>query len=167
MRAAAVLIALVVLAGCGGGEEEEAAPAAGQEQPAATADASPGGGKRQAQRGTEIVLADSEYGDMLYNAERQAIYVFELDGPDETKCFDECLEAWPPVLTKGEPVAGDGVDDKLLGTIERPEGRTQVTYAGQPLYYYAHEAPGEVKCQNVDLNGGRWWVVGADGEPLD
>jgi hypothetical protein len=35
-----------------------------------------------------------------------------------------------------------------------------VTHAGKPLYYYAHEAPGEVRCHNVDLNGGFWWVIG-------
>ena len=36
-----------------------------------------------------------------------------------------------------------------------------MTYAGKPLYFYAHEGPGEVRCHNVDLNGGLWWVVGA------
>jgi hypothetical protein len=32
------------------------------------------------------------------------------------------------------------------------------------LYYYVDEGPGEVRCHNVDLHGGLWWVVGADGE---
>ena len=36
----------------------------------------------------------------------------------------------------------------------------------KPLYYYAHEGPGEVECHNVNLNGGFWWAVGADGERL-
>jgi hypothetical protein len=39
-----------------------------------------------------------------------------------------------------------------------------VTYAGKPLYFYDHEGPGEVRCHNVDLNGGLWWVVGPDGK---
>lgn len=67
------------------------------------------------------------------------------------------------VYTTGEPVAGSGVRSSLLGTIERRDGRMQATYADKPLYYYAHEEPGEVRCHNVDLNGGLWWVVGADG----
>jgi hypothetical protein len=40
----------------------------------------------------------------------------------------------------------------------------QVTYAGKPLYCYAHDGRGEVGGNNVDLNGGLWWVVGPDGK---
>jgi predicted lipoprotein with Yx(FWY)xxD motif len=114
--------------------------------------------------GTAITVGDSEFGDMLFDANKQAIYIFENDPKGETVCYDECAEAWPPVLTEGEPKAGDGVNADLLGTVERRDGKTQVTYADQPLYFYAHEAPGEVRCHNVDLNGGLWWVVGPDGE---
>ena len=39
-----------------------------------------------------------------------------------------------------------------------------MTYAGQPLYFYDHEGPGEVRCHNVNLNGGLWWVVGPSGK---
>jgi len=67
------------------------------------------------------------------------------------------------VFTKGEPEAAKGVGASLLGTVKRRDGRLQVTYAGKPLYFYAHESPGEVRCHNVDLNGGLWWVVGPDG----
>ena len=118
------------------------------------------------QTGTTIVLRDSEFGSMLFDRKNQAIYVFENDRADETVCYGECAAAWPPVYTNGAPRAGEGVDASLLGTIERRDGRTQVTYAGKPLYFYAHESPGEVRCHNVDLNGGFWWVVGADGRRL-
>ena len=113
-----------------------------------------------------MVLDGSEFGEMLYDANDQAIYVFERDTTGESVCYDECAAAWPPVVTSGEPVAGAGVDASLLGTTERRDGTVQVTYGGKPLYYYAHEAPGEVRCHNVDLNGGFWWVIGADGERL-
>ena len=64
---------------------------------------------------------------------------------------------------EGQPEAGKDIDRSLLGTTERRDGKLQVTYAGKPLYYYAHEGPGEVKCHNVNLNGGYWWVIGPDG----
>ena len=110
------------------------------------------------------MLAGSQFGSMLFNAKKQAIYIFENDPENKTVCVDECAEAWPPVFTKGKPVAGDGVKVALLGTIERPDGGRQVTYAGKPLYYYAHEGPGQVLCHNVHLNGGLWWVVGPSGK---
>jgi predicted lipoprotein with Yx(FWY)xxD motif len=115
-------------------------------------------------KGATITLGESEFGSMLFDSRKQAIYVFENDRPNRTVCYGECAEAWPPVYTEGAPRAGHGVDASLLGTIERRDGRRQVTYAGKPLYFYAHEGPGEVRCHNVDLNGGFWWVVGPDGE---
>ena len=49
--------------------------------------------------GTRLVLGDSEFGSMLFDAKHQAIYVFENDRPNETVCYGECAEAWPPVST--------------------------------------------------------------------
>jgi predicted lipoprotein with Yx(FWY)xxD motif len=113
--------------------------------------------------GTRITLRDSEFGTMLFGPGRQAIYVFERDSEGRSACYGECAKAWPPVFTKGRPRAGRGVRARLLGTTRRRNGRRQVTYAGRPLYFYAHEGPGEVLCHDVDLNGGFWWVVGPDG----
>ena len=177
MRTILVVVAgALLIAGCGGEDtdgsadqvadsaatETEAAPEPGPRDSASKDD----GGSGKPKPGTAIVAGGSEFGEMLYDAENQAIYIFENDSKDESVCYDECAKAWPPVLTKGEPEADAGVDASLLGTIEREDGTTQVTYAGQPLYHYAHEAPGEVRCHNVDLNGGLWWVVGPDGERL-
>jgi hypothetical protein len=53
----------------------------------------------------------------------------------------------------------------LLGTTTRRNGDRQVTYAGRPLYTYAHEGRGEVLCHDVRLNGGYWWVLDPEGEP--
>jgi predicted lipoprotein with Yx(FWY)xxD motif len=113
--------------------------------------------------GTTISLRGSEFGSMLWGPGRQAIYVFQRDGRNLSRCYGACARAWPPVYTRGRPVAGRGVRQSLLGTTRRRDGRTQVTYAGKPLYYYAHEDAGEVRCHNVNLNGGLWWVVGPDG----
>jgi predicted lipoprotein with Yx(FWY)xxD motif len=116
-------------------------------------------------RGATITLQDSNFGPMLYDSNKQAIYVFERDGRNKTVCYGECAAAWPPVYSDGRPRAAKGVRASLLGTIKRRDGRAQVTYAGKPLYFYAHEDPGVVLCHNVNLNGGYWWAIGADGKP--
>jgi predicted lipoprotein with Yx(FWY)xxD motif len=99
---------------------------------------------------------------MLFDGRHQAIYVFQNDRRNRSTCFGACAKAWPPVYTRGRPRAAKGIRQSLLGTIKRGS-RRQVTYAGRPLYFYAHEGPGEVLCHNVFLNGGLWWVIGADG----
>lgn len=114
--------------------------------------------------GTKITARGSEFGPMLWGPKRQAIYIFQRDRHKRSRCYGACAEAWPPVFSTGKPIAGRGVRKSLLGTTRRRGGRRQVTYAGRPLYTYAHEGPGQVLCHNVHLNGGLWWVVGPNGK---
>jgi len=154
-----LLVALLAVAGCGGDDDSTSAPA----RTTAEKPMKQGREPMKSPEGTTITVGESEFGDMLFDSNEQAIYIFENDPPGESVCYDECAEAWPPVLTKGEPTPAKGVDESLIGTVERRDGTTQVTYNDQPLYFYAHEGPGEVRCHNVNLNGGLWWVVGPDG----
>jgi predicted lipoprotein with Yx(FWY)xxD motif len=179
-----VLVLALVLPGCGG--DDGAPQQAGEptaSQPTTTADDSadesadestaaearrPGGedGLRVPAKRARIVAEDSDLGRVLFDANGQVVYVFEIDGRNESNCTSaECVKAWPPVLTEEQPSAGSRVDGGLLGTIRRDNGTLQVTYNGRPLYFYEHEAPGEIKCHNVDLHGGLWWVVTPQGEP--
>src|SRR5215207_6719995 len=161
-----LLIGLLVVAGCGGDDDSASSGAQAAAMKKDDLAIEKVDAAIENDKGTTIRLGDSEFGSMLFDSNEQAIYVFEKDRDGESVCYDECAEAWPPVFTKGTPKAGKGVDTSLLGTAKRRDGKLQVTYAGKPLYFYAHERPGEVKCHNVNLNGGFWWVVGADGARL-
>ncbi len=114
--------------------------------------------------GTEIVASPSDFGTILFDATGQAIYIFDVETSSEPRCYDDCETAWPPVLTDGPPVAGAEVEASLLGTTERSDGTTQVTYNGHPLYFYAHEGKNEVLCHDVFLNGGNWYAVQPSGD---
>ena len=127
---------------------------------------SAGPGAEPPARGTRIIVADSQYGPMLYDRTGQAIYLFDLEkGKPAPRCYEDCAVAWPPVLTEGPPVAVRGVRPGLLGTTQRRDGGEQVTYNGHPLYFYAHEGPYEVLCHDIDEFGGTWLVVRPDGDP--
>jgi predicted lipoprotein with Yx(FWY)xxD motif len=180
----AALVLVLALAGCGGedaSEQEGQATTPANETSAAKTSATatapppdmelarrPKGeeGLRIAARRAQITAEDSRFGRVLFDANGQVVYVFEPDGKDRSNCTSaECVKAWPPVLTRDDPTAGNGVDARLLGTIRRDDGSLQVTYNGRPLYFYEHEGRGEIKCHNVDLHGGLWWVVTPRGSP--
>ncbi len=113
--------------------------------------------------GTTISVRGSQFGPIVWGPNAQAVYVFQRDGRNLSRCYGACARLWPPVYAKGKPRAGRGIRSSLLGTTRRKDGRRQVTYAGKPLYFYAHEGRNEVRCHNVNLNGGLWWVVAANG----
>jgi predicted lipoprotein with Yx(FWY)xxD motif len=148
------------------GEESDGEPSGGGSAPDARRP--PGEeGLRVAAKRARIVAKESSFGRVLFDANGQATYVFEIDRPNHSNCTsEECVEAWPPVLTEEPPSAGEGADAGLLGTIRRSDGSLQVTYNDRPLYFYEHEGPGEIKCHNVELHGGLWWVVMPRGEPV-
>ena len=170
------ILAALALAGCGD-DDSDTEPAttthATQTDGSAAAEPEPAEGKPEGAggdgrdgAGTEIAAADSQFGQIIFDSEQQAIYLFDKETSSTSECYGACAEAWPPVLTDGEPQAGTGADAKLLGTTERDDGSTQVTYAGHPLYYYVDDPPGQVLCQNVEEFGGLWLVVEPSGEAV-
>lgn len=104
---------------------------------------------------------------MLFNRNRQAIYLFDKEQSKRSECYGSCAMAWPPVLTRGAPEAVGRTRQGLIGITKRRGGAKQVTYRGHPLYYYVNEGPGQVFCHNVFQYGGTWLVVKPNGKPAD
>lgn len=163
---AASLLLAVSLTGCGGGDTDadETPPAgAGEETPTTPDDEGTGtdDGDGTAAAVT-VATAESDLGTILVDGEGMTLYLFTNDSPGVSVCEDACLQAWPPLI--GEPEAGEGADTALLGTIERSDGRTQVTYNDWPLYYWAQDAAaGDTNGQGVN---DVWWVVSPEGEAI-
>ncbi len=68
-------------------------------------------------------------------------------------------DLWPALLTKGAPIAGPGVNPRLLGTVTRTDfdfltgvsSAKQVTYAGYPLYrFFLDKTAGDTQGANLD-----------------
>jgi predicted lipoprotein with Yx(FWY)xxD motif len=164
----------VAVAACGGDDdsdgEDAGASAATTTTEAAKPDDSGGSGGAQKQAsdggsGSEVEVTDSEYGEILVDADGRTLYAFDKEATDRSQCFGACAKAWPPFYTEGEPQAGSGVEQELLGTTDH-EGKDLVTYNGHPLYYYVDEGPNEVLCQGVDEFGGLWLVVDPAGDVI-
>jgi predicted lipoprotein with Yx(FWY)xxD motif len=175
--AIAAICASLVLVACGDDDDEPESntpPVVGsQEAQSAVEEATSGGGGGgkggggdSKKAGVEITTADSQFGSVLFDAGRRAIYYFDKESGSAPECYGDCAAAWPPVLTEGEPQASGDIEQRLLGTTERDDGSTQVTYDGRPLYYYVDDPPGEVLCHNVEEFGGLWLAVQPDGAPV-
>ncbi len=115
-------------------------------------------------KGARVKVVNSDFGRVIADGKGEAFYLFDKEDSKKPRCYGACAQVWPPVLTKGRPVAGSGVQQSLLGTTKRSNGKLQVTYAGHPLYYYVDDSPGTILCHDVAEFGGLWLVVKPDGE---
>ncbi|TMC40467.1 MAG: hypothetical protein E6J28_01415 [Chloroflexi bacterium] len=172
----AIVAAALVLAACGSGSgsgsggyygaatspSPSTAPVSTYPSPTSSPVSSP------AAAGTTIKAASSRLGQILVDANGRTLYLFVADSGTTSNCNSAgCVQNWPPVLTKGTPQAGAGVNASLLGTTTRKDGTTEVTYAGHPLYYFiADKQPGQVTGQGIDAFGGPWYVVSPSGAQI-
>ncbi len=176
--AALALIAALAIAGCGSSSSStstETSEAASAETETASGGYG-GGGNSSAKPAAEtkpegeavpISLGEaSGVGKVLVDSEGMTLYYFQKDqkGSGKSKCEGACAEAWPPLTTEGEPEAMTGVKASMLGTIERSDGTTQVTYAGWPLYTFVEDKkPGEDNGTDSKAFGASWYPLHADG----
>jgi predicted lipoprotein with Yx(FWY)xxD motif len=99
---------------------------------------------------------DPTFGTFLTDAEGMTLYMFTRDSPNESVCYDDCAANWPIFSVEGELTLPEGVEG-TLGTIERTDGTTQVTYNEMPLYYWVNDAqPGDITGQGV---GAVWFII--------
>jgi predicted lipoprotein with Yx(FWY)xxD motif len=97
-----------------------------------------------------VVMASNTpaFGVVLSGPNGMTLYTHAGDSATTSTCDGSCAAAWPPLATTSQPMAGPGVTGQL-GTLKRADGTTQVTYAGQPLYYWQ----GDTKAGDVTGNG--------------
>ncbi len=101
-------------------------------------------------------------GAILVNSSGRTLYHLSSE-KGTIKCTGTCAAEWPPLLigAGAKPIAQPGVTAKLLATIKRPDGKTQVTYRGLALYTYAGDKKaGDVKGQG---EGGIWHAIAPSG----
>ena len=117
-----------------------------------------------AAHGTSVKVRPSKLGRILVDNHGKTLYLWAHDKGRRSTCNGQCATYWPPLVTSGKPKAGPGTRTRLLRTSRRADGRRQVTYHGHPLYYYVGDkSPGAVTGQDVNANGGLWFLVKPNG----
>ena len=137
---------------------------------------------------TKISVTSAAFGKMLIVGNGQyagyTLYIITSDVPPTYGCTTTTVTVvgmpiactggptseWPALTTTGPPVAGPGVSQKLLGTVERAGIGEQVTYAGHPLYLF-EDSPFMITGEEFDEPGlppwhGLWYLMTPTGRPL-
>ena len=154
---AAALLAVLgfVAAGCGG----------------SSASSAPKEGVAGAQHSTSSVVVKTSkikgLGVVLINTKGRTLYVFMKDEHRHVTCTGSCASFWPPLKWKGsgKPKGASPVKNALLGWDKNPAGGKVVTYNHWPLYTYSGDsAAGQASGWNLNLNGGKWYVISPTGK---
>jgi predicted lipoprotein with Yx(FWY)xxD motif len=115
-----------------------------------------------------------EHGEHLTDGSGMSLYLFEEDRPEgdrgrsvESDCAGDCLDRWPVFTGENPPKVEGNADRSEIGSFERPDGKTQATYNGWPLYYFAEDfLPGDINGHDIDEFGGGWYLVTPAGHAL-
>src|ERR1041384_341916 len=85
---------------------------------------------------TVSLASVSGVGKVLVDSKGFALYSPAQEKGGAIRCTGGCATIWLPLTVKGSPRAGSGLN---LGTVMRPDGKTQVTFDGKPLYRFAED----------------------------
>jgi predicted lipoprotein with Yx(FWY)xxD motif len=101
----------------------------------------------------------AQFGSILTTTGHLALYTWNAEKDRRVHCTGACAKAWPPLTVAKHTMVARHVAGVMgtLGTILRPDGRTQVTYNGRPLYTYHGDTAAKILCNGVD----GWFVVRA------
>lgn len=99
---------------------------------------------------TEVQLADGR--TILANGAGLSVYTFDVDVGRESRCYDACAQAWPPVLVSADTPVGDPI-----GTTQRRDGSIQLTFEGKPVYLFVGDrARGDIRGDGLE---GVWHLI--------
>jgi predicted lipoprotein with Yx(FWY)xxD motif len=107
-------------------------------------------------------------GTVLVDSSGMALYTNNMDSGSKIACTSQCTAFWTPLAAPsgGKPTSGDAAVQAKLGTIKRPDGSTQVTFGGKPVYSFVQDSPGKVTGNGFsDQFGGTTftWTVASTG----
>lgn len=107
----------------------------------------------------DIATKETALGQVYTDSKGMTLYVFDKDRPDQSACYEDCANAWPPLL-----VSDAASPSAEFGKITRKDGKQQWTLNQRPLYLWnKDQQPGDVTgagFKNV------WSLARADRAPV-
>ena len=148
LTTAAGLVSTLLLAACGSPTDDASSTSPGNaasatsagSDPAKSAPADSGDSGSEDMMATTTMLMAKEMkgmGSMVIDDKGMTLYRSDLDqsSPPMSMCTGECANTWMPVMAQGD-VEAMGVEESLVGSVDRADGMKQLTLGGWPLYRY-------------------------------
>jgi predicted lipoprotein with Yx(FWY)xxD motif len=163
------LVAGLLVAGCGGSNNNSSASSASPANAYGTPPTKVASTSSSASAGAATVSTkNNKLGTILAGPSGKTLYLFEADKGNSSACSGTCAKAWPPLTTQGSPAAAKAAVKGDLGTIQRSDGTTQVTYKGHPLYTFIQDATtADAQGEGSTAFGADWYVLAPSGKKID
>jgi len=118
-----------------------------------------GSGSTAASTSDTVSTRSTSLGTVLVTSNGLTLYHLTTEHGGQVQCTGSCAQTWPPyTVAAGTMPTGTGTMTGL-GTLTRPDGTTQVTYNGEPLYRFSGDsAPGDTNGNGIS---GVWFAVKA------
>ncbi len=117
-------------------------------------------GTAGASSGKQVTVSVTTIGNnKVLIADGKPLYVLK---PTAVSCGTGCLKIWAALtLPAGvaSATAGKGVQSAKLGTTAGPKGLMQVTYGGQPVYWFFKDKAHGKATGNITDKWGKWTDV--------
>ncbi len=107
--------------------------------------------------GPVVKLKTATFGSILATPGHLALYTWNQEKALKVKCTGACAKTWPPITIPHGTMAPKHITGVMgtFGEVMRPDGKTQVTYNGHPLYTFHGDTATKILCNGVD----GWFVV--------
>ncbi|MEV6207857.1 SCO0930 family lipoprotein [Kitasatospora sp. NPDC051914] len=121
--------------------------------------------QQQPPAGLQIsVFVHPELGPIMVDANGRTLYHFGKDTawPMKSNCVGECLKTWTPAPPV-DPKKIKGVDPKLVGKMQRPDGSWQLSINCTPAYLYTGDQ-GYGDALGNGMGNGMWTAINPQGK---
>jgi predicted lipoprotein with Yx(FWY)xxD motif len=149
------LFASLLFAACGSSSSTSGTSSASNPTPAA---------QTSAASAAVVKTGSSSLGTILVDGKGMTLYRLSAEKNGRFICSaSACTAIWHPLTVSAGTMPGGQVSS--LGVVKRPDGTTQVTYKGAPLYTFGQDQrPGDTKGQGFK-DVGTWTVVTTGAAP--
>jgi predicted lipoprotein with Yx(FWY)xxD motif len=116
----------------------------------------------------KVALNPTVKKQIVVDGSGRTLYMFAEDTHGKPQCQNAdptCPKVWPALTSTGKPIAGKGINPRLITIVKGAGGKPQVRYNRHPLYYFTGDKkPGDATGLGL---AGAWFLVSPKGTAIE